>query len=93
VSSSRTIDRPSRFGLAFGTVDGGISGEVDDQIGLFPSDHGAYGCCLGDVGRIPIDSYELEPCGPSCAANLATDLPSRPKHENPHRLEPSNLSK
>ena len=54
VGSSRTIDRPSRFGLAFGAVDGGISGEIDDQIGSFPRDHGAYGCRLGDVGRVPI---------------------------------------
>ena len=85
MSSSRAIDRPSRFGLAFGAVDRGISGEIDDQIGAFPSDRGAYGRCLGDVGRVPIERYELEPCGPSCAANLAADLPSRPEHQNPHR--------
>src|SRR5207237_3418548 len=35
VSGSRTICSPSRFGLAFGAVDGGISGEIDNQIGSF----------------------------------------------------------
>ena len=93
VSSSRTIDRPSRFGLAFGAVDRGISGEIDDQIRPLPRDRGAYGRCLGDVHRAPIERYELKRCGPTGAANLVADLPSRPKYENLHRLEPSSLSK
>ena len=83
--NSRTIDRPSGFGLAFGAVNRSISGQIDDQIGTFPRDHGAYCRRFGEVGRLPIERDELERRGPSCAANLAADLPAGPKHQNPQQ--------
>jgi hypothetical protein len=82
VSSSGTIDRPGRLGLAFRAVDSCIGGEIDDQIGSFPSDHCTDNRRLGDVGCVPIKGHEIEGRGPSGAANLTANLPPGPEYQD-----------
>jgi hypothetical protein len=71
------VHRHGFVGIAFGLVDGGIGGRVDDAVRPYPVNHAGYGRTIPDV-QIDARQTDQIPVGWFAVAQAAPQLPACP---------------